>query len=56
MKKYIKKKYIIPLVITVLVILSCIIFVPDKKTIVLNSSSSNYKVYLEQNAGQGDYA
>ena len=28
MKKYIKKKYIIPLVITVLVILSCIMFVP----------------------------
>ena len=56
MKKYIKKKYIIPLVITVLVILSCIMFVPVKKTIVLNSNSSNYKVYIEQNAGQGDYA
>ena len=34
MKKYIKKKYIIPLVITVLVILSCIMFVQNKKTIV----------------------
>ena len=56
MKKYMKKKYIIPLVITILVVLTCLMLVPVKKTIVLDSGNSKYKVYLEQTAGIGDYA